>query len=90
PDYKNARNRLGDVLFAWGDELAKSGNNQQAAERYSEALVYLPKNVALHTSLGAAFARLGQMDKARAELQAAVRINPNFAPAQKLLAAIGQ
>ncbi len=90
PDYKNTRSRLGDVLFAWGDELAKSGNNQQAAERYSEALVYLPKNVALHTSLGAAFARLGQMDKARAELQAAVRINPNFAPAQKLLAAIGQ
>jgi tetratricopeptide (TPR) repeat protein len=90
PEYRNARGRLGDVLFAWGDDLAKSGNNEQAAERYQEALVYLPKNVALHTSLGAVFARLGQMDKARVELKAAVQLNPNFAPAQKLLAAIGR
>lgn len=90
PDYKNARARLGDVLFAWGDDLAKSGDNEHAAERYQEALTYLPKNVALHTSLGAAFARLGRMDEARGELETAVRLNPKFEPAQRLLAAIHQ
>lgn len=88
PDYPKTKDRLGDVLFAWGDDLAKSGDNEQAAERYREALVYLPDNVALHTSLGAAFARLGRMHEARAELQTAVRLNPNFEPAQRLLTAI--
>jgi len=90
PDYPKAQDHLGDVLFAWGDQLAKSGDNAQAAQRYGEALAYRPNDVALHTSLGAAFARLGQMDKARGELQTAVRLNPNFEPAQKILAAIGK
>jgi tetratricopeptide (TPR) repeat protein len=90
PDYPKAQDHLGDVLFAWGDQLAKSGDNAQAAQRYGEALAYRPNDVALHTSLGAAFARLGQMDKARGELETAVRLNPNFEPAQKILAAIGQ
>jgi tetratricopeptide (TPR) repeat protein len=90
PDYTKAQSRLGDVLFAWGDDLAKSGDNEQAAQRYREALTYLPDNVALHTSLGAALARLGRMAEARSELETAVRLNPSFEPAQKLLAAIGQ
>jgi Flp pilus assembly protein TadD len=40
--------------------------------------------------LGAALARLGRMDEARTELESAVRINPNFEPAQRLLVAIRQ
>ena len=88
PDYPKAQERLGDVLFAWGDQLAKSGDNQQAVERYRDALTYRPKDVALITSLGAAFARLGRMDEAREQLESAVRIDPNFEPAQKLLVAI--
>ncbi len=90
PDYPKAQDHLGDVLFAWGDELAKSGDNEQAAQRYREALTYRPNDVALHTSLGAAFARLGQMNDARTELETAVRLNPNFEPAQRLLGAIGR
>jgi tetratricopeptide (TPR) repeat protein len=90
PDYPKAQDHLGDVLFAWGDELAKSGDNPQAVERYREALQYRPNDVELHTSLGAALARLGKMDEARAELETAVRLNPNFEPAQKLLVAIHQ
>ncbi len=88
PDYPKAADHLGDVLFAWGDELAKSGDNQQAAERYREALPYRPDDVALHTSLGAALARLGRTEEARVELHTAVRLNPNFEPAQRILAAI--
>jgi tetratricopeptide (TPR) repeat protein len=90
PDYPKAQDHLGDVLFAWGDELAKSGDNAQAAQQYREALTYRPNDVALHTSLGAAFARLGQMNEARTELEAAVRLNPSFEPAQRLLVAIGR
>ncbi len=88
PDYPKAEDHLGDVLFAWGDESAKSGDNQQAVQHYRDALMYRPNDVALHTSLGAALARLGRMGEARTELQAAIRLNPNFEPAQRLLGAI--
>ncbi len=88
PDYPKAADHLGDVLFAWGDQLAKSGDNEQAVQRYREALAYRGSDVELRTSLGAALARLGRMDEARTELEAAVHINPNFEPAQKILAAI--
>jgi tetratricopeptide (TPR) repeat protein len=90
PDYPKAKEHLGDVLFAWGDQLAKSGENQQAVEHYRDALNYRADDVELITSLGAALARLGRMDEARTQLESAVRINPNFEPAQKLLAAIHQ
>ena len=90
PDYPKAKDHLGDVLFAWGDQLAKSGDNQQAVEQYRDALNYRPADVELITSLGAALARLGRMDEARAQLESAVRINPNFEPAQKLLSTIHQ
>lgn len=88
PNYPKAEEHLGDVLFAWADQLAKSGENGQAVMHYREALAYRANDVELHTSLGAALARLGRMNEARNELETAVRLNPNFEPAQKLLAAI--
>jgi tetratricopeptide (TPR) repeat protein len=88
PDYPKARDHLGQVLFAMGDDLAKSGNNEQAVARYREAVTYLGDSAELHTSLGAALARLGRMSEAQAELQSALRANPNFEPAQRILAAI--
>ncbi|MDQ2713228.1 MAG: tetratricopeptide repeat protein, partial [Acidobacteriota bacterium] len=87
-DYPKAQERVGDVLFAWGDQLAKSGDNEQAVLRYRDALGYRANDVELHTSLGAALARLGHMKEARAELETAVRINPDFEPARKILGAI--
>jgi tetratricopeptide (TPR) repeat protein len=88
PDYPKARDHLGQVLFAMGDDLAKSGNNEQAVARYREAVLYLGDSAELHTSLGAALARLGRMSEAQAELQSALRANPNFEPAQRILAEI--
>ncbi|HEX4170624.1 MAG TPA: tetratricopeptide repeat protein [Bryobacteraceae bacterium] len=87
-DYPKAADHLGDVLFTWGDQLAKSGDNAQAILRYREALIYRTDDVELRTSLGAALARLGKRAEAREELEGALRLNPNFAPAQKILAAI--
>lgn len=88
PDYPKARDHLGQILFAMGDDLAKSGNNEQAVARYREAVAYLGDSAELHTSLGAALARLGRMSEAQAELQSALRVNPNFEPAQRILAEI--
>ncbi len=88
PDYPKAQDHLGDVLFAWGDQLAKSGDNERAVDRYREAVSLREKDVELHTSLGAALARLGRTNEARSELETAIQLNPNFEPAQKLLAAI--
>ena len=87
-DYPKAKERLADVLFAWGDQLAQSGDNRQAVLRYRDALTYADDNVELHTSLGAALARLGQTSDARTELEAALKINPSFEPARKILAAL--
>jgi tetratricopeptide (TPR) repeat protein len=88
PDYPKARDHLGQVLFAMGDDLAKSGNTEQAVARYREAVTYLGDSAELHTSLGAALARLGRMSEAQAELQSALRVNPSFEPAQRILDAI--
>lgn len=88
PDYPKAQDRLADVLFAWGDQLAKSGNNEGAVLRYREAAVFWVDDVELHTSLGAALARLGRAAEGRTELETAIRLNPKFGPAQKILAAI--
>ncbi len=87
-DYPKAVDHLGDVLFAWGDQLAKAGDNAQAILRYREALVYRTGDVELRTSLGAALARIGKNAEAREQLQSALRLNPNFEPAQRILAAI--
>ncbi|HLH02049.1 MAG TPA: tetratricopeptide repeat protein [Bryobacteraceae bacterium] len=89
-DYPKAQERLVDVLFAWGDQLAKSGNNEDAILRYRQALTYAADNVELHTSLGAALARLGKTSDARYELEAALKINPNFEPARKILESLSR
>lgn len=89
PDDSKARQHLGDALFAWGDQLADTGDYGQAASRYREALVYRPDDPELHTNLGVVLARSGLLDQARAEFEAALRIHPNFEPASKALRAIG-
>ena len=88
PDYPKAADHLGDVLFALGDQLAKAGDNSRAIAAYRDALVYRTNDVELRTSLGAALARSGKRAEARQELQSALQLNPNFEPAQKILAAL--
>jgi len=88
PDDSKARQHLGDALFAWGDRLADAGDYDQAASRYREALAYHPNDPELHTNLGVVLARSGLLDQARAELEAALRIDPNFEPASRALRAI--
>lgn len=88
PDNAKARQHLGEVLFLWGDDLAKSGSDNEAVLRYRDALAYRADDPELHTSLGMALARLNQLTEAQSEFEAAVRIDPNFEPAKQALAAI--
>jgi Flp pilus assembly protein TadD len=83
-----ARQHLGEVLLLWGDEVADSGNFDQAVLRYRESLAYRPADVELHTSLGMALAKLARLNEARSEFEAAMRIDPGFQPARQALAAI--
>ena len=88
PADSKARQHLGEVLFLWGDDLAKAGNFSQAALRYREALTYRSGDPELHMSLGVALARSGRLAEARPEFEAALRINPDFQPARQALAAL--
>jgi Flp pilus assembly protein TadD/mono/diheme cytochrome c family protein len=88
PANAKARQHLGEVLLLWGDQLAESGNFDQAALRYRECLAYRPDDAELHTSLGMALAKLARLNEARSEFEAALRIDSTFQPARQALAAI--
>jgi tetratricopeptide (TPR) repeat protein/mono/diheme cytochrome c family protein len=88
PDDAKARQHLGEVLFTWGDELARAGSPEPAVGHYREALAYRPDDGELRTNLGVTLAQLGRLNEARAELTAALRIDPDSEPARKALAAV--
>lgn len=88
PDNDKARQHLGEVMFLWGDDLAKSGDDNQAVLRYRDALIYRPDDPDLHTNLGIALARVNQLKEAQAEFETAVRIDPNSERAKQALADI--
>ena len=73
PNDSKTKQHLGEVLFAWGDDLASSGHHDAAVERYKEALQYRFEDAELHTNMGIELARLGRFSQAQSELEAAVR-----------------
>jgi tetratricopeptide (TPR) repeat protein len=85
PDDSKTRQHLGDALYLWGDEFAKSSNSGQALLRYRAALEYRPPDAELHTKTALMLARLGQLPEAQAELETALKIDPNFQPAKQML-----
>jgi Flp pilus assembly protein TadD len=88
PGDPKARENLGNVLILWGDAFADAGKLDQAVVRYRDALAYRPSDTALHTILGVGMLRLGHLKEAQAELESALRIDPNYQPARQALAAI--
>jgi Flp pilus assembly protein TadD/mono/diheme cytochrome c family protein len=88
PDNAKAKQHLGEVMFLWGDDLAKSGDDNQAVLRYRDALVYRPDDPDLHTNLGIELAHLNQLKEAQSEFEAAMRIDPNAERAKQALAAL--
>jgi tetratricopeptide (TPR) repeat protein len=88
PDHKNARLHLGEVLFLWADALAKSGDREQAVERYRDSLAFRPDDPDLHAHLGTVLAQLKRFPEAKAEFESVLRIDPASQDAKQALVAI--
>jgi Flp pilus assembly protein TadD len=88
PDHTNARQHLGEVLFLWADVLVKSGDREQAVQRYRESLAFRSDDANLHGHLGDALAELGRYDEAKTEFEAVLRIDPQSQEAKQALVTI--
>lgn len=88
PDNEKAHEYLGKVFVLWGDQLAKSGNDQQAVERYRQALAFLPSDTQVHGRLGMAFARMERLDESQSEFETILRIDPDSQIAKQAIEAI--
>jgi len=70
-----------DSHFSQGLELGLSGKYQEAKDELFKAVEEDPKHLVAHTSLGVAFHRLGEDDRALSCYEAALRIDPTYAEA---------
>jgi len=85
PDDTKTRQHLAEALYLWGDDFAKNGNSEQAVLRYQAAMQYRPPDAELLTKMALMLARLGRLQEAQAELERALKVNPNFQPARQML-----
>lgn len=67
--------------------LSELGQAEAALPHFIRAAEMEPANPAMQTNLGAALLRVGQLGPAKVHLEAALRLNPNYAPAREILAA---
>jgi tetratricopeptide (TPR) repeat protein len=67
--------------FSQGLVLGLSGRHHEAINELSKAVEGDPNHVVAHTSLGVAFHRLGEEDRALLCYEAALKINPGYAEA---------
>jgi len=74
--------------FSSFDAARKAANTDDAIARYREGLGLCPSDEVAHNELGEIYARSGRPADARNEFEAALKINPNFARAQKNLDAL--
>ena len=70
-----------DSHFVQGIQFGLSGRYQEAIGELSKAVQEAPDHVVAHTSLGVAFHRLGEDDRALSCYEAALRIDPIYAEA---------
>jgi tetratricopeptide (TPR) repeat protein len=85
PDDSRTRQHFAEALYLWGDELAKTGNSEQALIRYRAAMEFRPPDAEIHTKTALMLARLTRLAEAQTELEAALKLNPDFAPAKQML-----
>jgi tetratricopeptide (TPR) repeat protein len=70
-----------DSQFVQGIKLGLTGKYQEAIHELSKAVEENPDDVVAHTSLGVAFHKLGENDRALSCYEAALRIDPIWAEA---------
>ncbi|MEO7793165.1 MAG: tetratricopeptide repeat protein, partial [Thermoanaerobaculia bacterium] len=83
PGHREARENLAGML-------AQSGQLEEAAVLYREAIAASPEDPALHVLLAQVWMTMGRDEAARAELAAALRIEPGHRQARDLAAALAQ
>jgi len=71
--------------FSSFDAARKARSDEDAISRYREGLGLCPSDEVAHNELGEIYARAGRTADACAEFEAALKLNPNFARAQKNL-----
>lgn len=72
--------------FVVGTALSDAGDDVHASERYERAIALYPKDPMFHYRYALSLGRLGNIDKAIAEFQEALRLRPEWATAHEMLA----
>jgi Flp pilus assembly protein TadD len=85
PGDAGARLQLGLTLRSWGYQSAVNGSLEEAAAHWREALSFRQDDAALHNDLGAMLARLGRIQEAVLEFQAALSLDPKLETARRNL-----
>jgi Flp pilus assembly protein TadD len=86
PDDAKVRQHLAEALYLWGDALAQANQLEHAMTRYRESAEVVDRGAELHTKIALMLARLGRFAEARSELEMALKADPAFVPAQRMLA----
>lgn len=73
------------LRYLFANALLQSGRHDDAAKQYELVVQQLPDLADAHNELGIAYAELGQLEKARAEFTATLRLNPRDAGARQNL-----
>jgi tetratricopeptide (TPR) repeat protein len=86
----NARRDREDCrrAFAHFDKARAAADRQAAKELYREGLKLCPTDEIARFELGKLLVGMGRNEEARREFEAALRLNPNFSEARKLLDAL--
>lgn len=74
--------------FAAFTAARKAPDDATAITHYREGLDQCPSDDVAHNELGELYARMGRTAEAQVEFEAALKLNPNFARAQKNLDAL--
>jgi len=88
PADTRALEHLGEVLMLWGDQFASSGNFNEAVKRYDNAVMIRGSDPELRINFGNVLLKLGRLDNARVQFEAALRSAPDSVAAREALAAI--
>jgi len=88
PDNLKARTNRAEAMVLYGDQVARSGDDNRAIAIYREALGELASNPDVHIRLGLAYARQERLDESQAEFEAVLKIDPNSSIAKQAIQAI--
>ena len=88
PESEQAKEELGGVLMAFGNQMLSEGRFTDAIEAYSESLALTPDQIQSYVGLARAFLEKGDFSKALKTIQEALRAAPESDDVQALFSQI--